>query len=394
MYQPITDPSGPPGLNLDILRLVCNYLGDVSDVLSFALTCSSLMEDAFRKRLSMSPVTLSNAQSVRIFHTFIFSNEPARAPCIYGLRLLVPFDNDVQVGDQYLVDLVKAAVHIQHLHFHTSISDVVYAAVAEATTLREVSAVCRSFQTRLGYHLTTFRSPLRSLRIEQIDPITRDNLPMSFFHEYLGHLAPALETLDLAYFTRVNIPPTSITTQFTAIRSLKLEARFGFDTLATLLRLFPNLDNRLVLGRRSSLDAGMREYPALREQNLEAQKTHVWPGLDWLACKVDMAFILALQCPIRRLDIEVPEHSAYHVKQYLADTLRPNFPTHLHLTLSFLDGLSVLDGLLTFEAAYRITHLAIAGEFRVDCTKGRTRHKHKEISWNRFFVRKQFRSTL
>ena len=77
--------------DFDILRAVCNYLGNASDVLSFALTCSSLTEDAFRKRLSMSPVTLSTAASVRIFYTFIFSNEPARAPCIYGLRLLVPF---------------------------------------------------------------------------------------------------------------------------------------------------------------------------------------------------------------------------------------------------------------------------------------------------------------
>ncbi|KAM5538306.1 hypothetical protein V8D89_007908 [Ganoderma adspersum] len=340
----------------------------------------------------MSPITLLNAESVHSFHTFIFSDEPAHAPYIYGLKLSVPFNySDVQVGDHFLVALMKAAVHIQYLYFnHTSISDPMCAAVAEATTLHKVHAVCHPSHVRiLGYYLTSFRSPLRSLQIEKIDSIFGNLLSLGFLYSRLIHLAPTLEALDLAgYHVELDIiqVPSSITPHFMAVRSLKFENTYtgNLDILAILLRLFPNLDNMLVLGCPSAYTR-MDNYPAMQEQNLEAQKAHAWPGLDWLACNIDTAVVLALQCPIRCLGIEVPEDSAYHVKQYLANILRHNFATHLHLSLSFLHGLSVLDGLLTFEAANRLTHLAIAGNFRVHRTKGKARYKHKEIPWNRVF---------
>ena len=117
--KPFADPAADerPQLNFDILRLVCNYLVDVSDVFSFALTCSALTEDSFRRRLRMSPVDLSNGNSLDQFHTFIFSNELSRAPCIYGLKLPIPYD-DPQVMVKpgffdHLVAILEVAVHVQ-----------------------------------------------------------------------------------------------------------------------------------------------------------------------------------------------------------------------------------------------------------------------------------------
>ena len=58
---------GQPRLNFDTLRLICNSLTNVSDVLSFALTCSTLKNDAFQRRLQMAPIILSNPEAVDKF---------------------------------------------------------------------------------------------------------------------------------------------------------------------------------------------------------------------------------------------------------------------------------------------------------------------------------------
>ncbi|KAM5538323.1 hypothetical protein V8D89_007925 [Ganoderma adspersum] len=347
----------------------------------------------------MSPITLSNGESVRIFHTFIFSNELARAPYIYGLKLPGPYDfrgrfgdhSLFQIMDDHLVALLRAAVCIQYLYFPTSTSDSIFASVAELTTLRELHAICNSFQRNFPFNLTAFRSPIRSLFIKEINPIV-GNISGGVLHRELSHFAPTLEALalELLHYFELNIMPSSITTQFTAVRSLKFnDFIFGFDSLAVLLRLFPNLDNTLDLGRFAA-NPGEEDYPALRERSKEAQRAHAWPCLDRLACDAVMAFVLALQCPVRRMDIEMTHLLPYYdidAKRYLVDALHHNCPTHLHLSLSFRYGLSVLDGLLPFEAAHRLTHLVIIADFNTGRIKWGARPKRKEIPWNRFFGR-------
>ncbi|KAM5538308.1 hypothetical protein V8D89_007910 [Ganoderma adspersum] len=216
-----------PRLNFDILHLVCNSLPDVTDVLSFAFTCSALTESAFKRRLRMSPVNLLKIESVDQFHTFIFSNQAARAPFIYGLRLPRPRLYDSQIQDKSrlqitknrLIALLEAAVHVQYIYLPTSTPEPLFDAVVKLTTVRE-----------------------------------------------LRHFAPTLKILDLDDFP-LNIPPSSITTPFLEVRSIKLKYTCSsiLEPLHVLVRLFPRLDNELVIvphpsnvyqGHITSLDDG------------------------------------------------------------------------------------------------------------------------------------------
>ena len=226
------DPHEQPCLNLDILLLVCNYIPDVSDVLSFALICSALTEDSFRRRLRMSPVDLSNGNSLDQFHAFIFSSQLSRAPCIYGLKLPCPHDDpQVMVKPGFfdrLAAILEAAVHIQYLNFPTSIINPVFDAVAKAATLRELWVFTDVYEQHLRTRLATFQSPLRCLHVDGSE-FVGDTISASYLHDHLSHLVPTREFLDLDEFP-IRIPPSSITTQFTAVRSLKVKTAFNSDS--------------------------------------------------------------------------------------------------------------------------------------------------------------------
>ncbi|KAM5538321.1 hypothetical protein V8D89_007923 [Ganoderma adspersum] len=389
--EPFTDPDEQPQLNFDILRLVCNYLIDVSDVLSFALTCSSLTEDSFRRRLRMSPVDLSNGRSLDRFHTFIFSNEPSRAPCIRGLKLPDPYEDPecreiIESGFfNRLWAVLEAAVRIQFLEFSTSISAFVFGAVAQANTVQELWVFADTYKQPLRTHLTAFRSPLRSLHVMGSE-LVGDVISARFLHDDLGHLAPTLESLDLDDFP-IRILPSSLTTQFTAVRSLKLKTSFSsdFHTLDVLLRLFPNLDDTLDLGRRLMGNIAEDEYDAFRERSKETQKRHSWSGLDKLVCDLPTAYLLALQCPIRRMDSEV-QHMSSHEYLYLADTLRHNGPRQLHIGLPLYDGFNMLDGMFPPEAAEKLTHLVVFADAGARYRCG-ARYKARNVHWDRLVGR-------
>ena len=292
--EPFADQDERPQLNFDILRLVCIYLIDVSDVLSFALTCSSLTEDSFRRRLRMSPVDLSNGNSLDRFHTFIFSNQPSRAPSIYGLKLPCPHDDPrVMIKDgcfDRLAEILEAAVHIQYLNFATSIINPVFDVVAKAATLRELWVFTDVYEQPLRTRLATFRSPLRTLLVDGSE-FVGDTISASYLHDHLSHLAPTLEFLDLDEFP-IRIPPSSVTTQFTAVRTLKVKTAFNSDSnpLDVLLRLFPRLDNTLDLGQ---LIGNIREedYLAFRERSKDAQKRRARRLTSWLSSAPSVAWI-------------------------------------------------------------------------------------------------------
>ncbi|KAM5538326.1 hypothetical protein V8D89_007928 [Ganoderma adspersum] len=338
----------------------------------------------------MSPITLPDNESVLSLHTFIFSDEPARASYIYGLKLPDPYAYEVQVIDRSIFDdrlvaILEAAVHIQYLHIPTSIMDPVFDAVMKLPTLREFHAVSQDTGRPLRRRLNTLRSPLRSICIEACDP-GGDNISAFFLHRHLSHLAPTLEALDLDFFL-LDIPPSFITTQFAVVRSLKFQAdyiSFDFHPMAILLHLFPNLDDTLVLGPFTTTFAD-DEFAALRARSEEEQKAHAWPGLDRLVCDAEWAFVYALQCPVRRMDIHVPRARG---NWCLSDTLRSNPPRHLHLSVkvSSREGWGVLDGLLPLEAADRLTHLVIVVEFEVR-RKWRAYLKRKRIPWSRLLDR-------
>ena len=291
----------------------------------------------------------------------------------------------MQIIDDRLVSLLEVAVHILYLYFPNSIGDLVFNATMKVTTLHELHAVCGTYQECMRIRLPTFRSPLQSLCIEEPSRLG-DNISAGFLHGRLSHLAPTLKALDLGYFS-LKILPSSITTPFTAVRSLKfmVDAISNFDGLDILLSLFPNLDNTLVLRQPFGSDLEEEIRLPLRARGEEAQRAHTWAKLDRLVCDAESAFVLALQCPIRRMDIQVYGPGA---TRYLADALRHNCPQHLHLSPSFRYGLGILDVLLPSEVVYRLTHLVIFAETEV-YHKLRARSRRKRVRWSRSFVRKQ-----
>ena len=363
-----------PELNFDVLRLICHQLTDVPDVLSFALTCPALSESAFQRRLSMAPVVLSRPQSVEMFHRFVFADPTSRAPYLYGLTLS-PRSNYTPNGDlrfqNYLIAILEAAVHLEYLDFRTTIGHRVCSLVAKMTTLRELALLSDASLPHphepeaLDSLLTTLRSPLQHLYVGDYE---MGLVSANVLHNRLSHFAPTLESLSLEEFS-FDVFPSSIATPFTAMRSLKISSvsyRFHSYQLVILLRLFPNLDSTLVLEGFGGPDD---QYPTLRQRNVEAQKDRAWSGLDRVVYNVKLAFVMALCCPILRMDIDDP--LVREETWYMTEVLRTNCPRRLSLPMRFIshDDLRGLDGLFPLEAAKALTHLVLFAELAVDLSR-------------------------
>ncbi|KAM5538324.1 hypothetical protein V8D89_007926 [Ganoderma adspersum] len=86
---------------------------------------------------------------------------------------------------------------------------------------------------------------------------------------------------------------------------------------------------------------------------------------------------MALQCPIRRMDVRVSRH---HGKQYLAPALRNNYPQHLRCAIPFNDGLGDLDELFPSEGADTLTHLIMWADLNI----GWPDVKHTQVPWSQF----------
>ena len=394
---------GQPRLNFDTLRLICNSLTNVSDVLSFALTCSTLKNDAFQRRLQMAPIILSNPEAVNKFFNFIFVDATARAPHIYGLKLpdlpytterVISLLHGVELPDPHhnveadnspphpindrLVALLEGAIHLKYLSLSTTVLEgPLLATVAKVSTLRELFLCGRYHRGPFLKLLTSLRAPLRHLHIEEY--ITGD-ITAGFLHSSLSHFAPTLEILELTDFP-LDISPSSVTIQFPAMRSLKAELVYGFEGLGLLLHLFPNLDDTLVI---KALAANDNDFPDFRQRSREAQRAHTWPSLDRVVCSAKGAFLLALQCPIRRMDLEGPI-SRQEDKQYLVEVLRHNSPRRLSFRLEVFRGLDTLDGLFPAEGADTLTHLVLCLSVQVECREGYVSEHNSH--WDRFSVR-------
>ncbi len=379
-------------LNFDVLRLICNDLTEVSDVLSFALTCSTLRKGALQRRLRMSPVVLRHPESIEALHRFIFADTTSRAPYLYGL-VLSP-DSDYAPKDDprfiiYLVAILEAATHLEYLYFPTKLGHPVCTAVTKMTSLRElvIYSDSGSFTQRkpeaLSSLITALRSPLQYLTIADHE---MHQISASFLHNNLRHFAPTLQSLILEDFD-FNISPSSVTTPFTAMRSLTLHCicQSDFYQLDVLLRLFPNLNDTLSLkGFMSTID----QYPTLRGQSQGAQRDYTWPGLDRVVYSARLAFLLALQCPIRCMDIDAPAH--LHETPYLTEALRDSCPRQLLLPIIFPghDDLQDLHGLFPPEATDKLTHLVMFAQIMIDLRRPPTGDECKCFSWAQFMVRR------
>ncbi|PIL31140.1 hypothetical protein GSI_05836 [Ganoderma sinense ZZ0214-1] len=370
---------GQPRLNFDTLRLICNSITDVSDVLSFALTCSALKADAFQRRLQMSPVILSTGpEAVEKFYSFIMADAAARAPHIYGLRLpRLEFTNAIEMTTaDRLVAILQRALHLKYLSLSTAGPEEpqLLAAVVKLSTLQELVLYCGYHESHYTKLLTTLRAPLRHLHIKEI---LQREMTASFVHNTLSHFAPTLESLELADFT-LDMSPSSVTTPFSALRSLKSTRIYDFDDLALLLRLFPNLDHALVM---EYLRPRSTDHPTIRERSKEAQKVHAWRGLDHVVMGNTMqAFLFALQCPIRVMDLD-HTITRSEAEEYLVDVLRHNSPRQLRIILD-VSGCDVA-GLFPAEAADRLTHLFLCLSFQLECRRGYEGRRDRQ-PWHQF----------
>ena len=289
-----------PLLNFDVLHLICNNLTKVSDVLSFALTCSALRKGALQRRLSMSPVALSSPDSVERFHRFIFADPTSRAPHLYGLSISPEFyyaEHEDPSCTEHLAAILEAATRLEYLYVPTSIILSVCTTIAKMTTIRELDvfsdsgALIQHEPEALNSLLAALRSPLEHLSITDHK---MGNMSAGFLQDHLFHLAPTLESLILGDSEfDFNISPSLVTTPFTALRSLEISAiyQIEFYRMDVLLRLFPNLDDSLILKCFTPL---VHQPLFLREQSKAAQKDYTWPGLDRVTLSATLAFMPAL----------------------------------------------------------------------------------------------------
>ena len=366
---------GNPRLDFDVLHLICNHLTDVPDVLSFALTCSMWTKPAFIRRLRMSPIDLSNVKSVNSFHRFIFADIAARAPYIHRLKLPDPHlfsfgaeDPQFQAMHRRLVDILQAAEHLKYLYIPTTtLLDPVLAAAARMTSLRELHIVFDGDRESPVRLLGTFRSPLRSLRIDKGSRPDNNRTSMKLLHDHLANFAPTLEVLELPD-VNFDISPSLVTTQFTAMRSFTtpfVESIKQF-MVEMLLQLFPNLDNTLALGflNQAYTESMENDYVNERNASKDAQKTRTWLGLRRLACDAELAFLMSLGCPFHRLDIRTLEF--YH-RPFIAPILRCSCPQILQLSITsrFGDQWDDLDSLFPREGVDPLTHLVLFADFEI-----------------------------
>ncbi|PIL31141.1 hypothetical protein GSI_05837 [Ganoderma sinense ZZ0214-1] len=383
------DSYGQPRLNFDVLRLICNDLAEVSDVLSFALTCSTLRKGALQRRLVMSSVVLSSPEAVERFHKFIFADQTSRAPYLYGLTFH-PYADYAPDGDprfqSCLIAILEVATRLEYLDFPTSIGDSVCSTVAKMTTLRELVVTSGSNASphdqynpeALGILLTALRSPLRHLLVADYE---QGQISLDFLHSHLVHFAPTLEFLKFGDLSS-NIFSFPVTTPFAAVRSLHISSVYQFSAygMDILLRLFPNLDDTLFL---KGFILRAEEYSGLRERNQEAQKEYTWPGLYRVTYNTPLAFTMALRCPIRCMDIYglVPEEA-----RYLTEVLRDNCPQQLLLPMALFshNHLQIVDRLFPPEAADRLTHLVLFFEIDINRRRQPSGQSNSNFSWDQF----------
>ena len=376
---------GQPRLNFDVLRYACNFITDVSDAFSLSLTCSDLRRVALQRRLWISPIILSTTLSIHMFHSFIFSDPAARAPYIYGLDF-ASFYYDAENEDtrnrsdaavRHIVTLLESATRLQYLQFQTAAGAQVLATAAKVASLRELIVLSGVYDDGATLHrfLSTLSSPLRRLCIETAVP---DDVRASMLHGSLAHLAPTLEVLQLEDFP-LDLSPSSVTTPFTAMRTLKIKAMSFVSRWYVRWGLFPRLET-LVVDYMDKRFVG-HDFAAARERSRDAQEPCTWSCLDHVVCEADIAYIMALECPIRRMDLTV---SSAQPLLRLRETLRHTCPRQLRLSLPFNSGLHAIEELFPSEMEANLTHLVIFADIDIQIIDTRPR---SDLSWIQFVVR-------
>ncbi|KAI1784014.1 hypothetical protein LXA43DRAFT_1101865 [Ganoderma leucocontextum] len=367
-----------PQLNVDVLAIACEFLSDVSDILAFALTCSSLRPIATQCLLAMHPVLLTGGESVRRFHAFLFADPPARTPHVRALDIRLPVSTKPshqaaeQSGDASLfLNILNSSSNLQHVcvtcdrHLSQGSDDL--------HVFRRGIAALQSLHSLSVYGLTIYalaplraiRSPLRILHLhcQKMQPglwVPYQAVDPAALEWFLPNLVPTFQKLELKPFMvepdliqaqfgfNVPLPSVFSMTQYPSVRSLSVPSFFGKPLLGHLQHLFPALDGRLYLGRLDSIVG--------QDINEDGpSSSSAWKKLDAVVCHAQMFYVLGLRCPIRLVMLD---HCAEHELRYITEALSENPVPRLKLTLG-LRGLAVSDGLFPPELAERLTHLTL-----------------------------------
>ena len=357
-----------PLLNVDVLAIACEFLTDVSDVLSMALTSSSVHLVAVKWLLRMRPVYLKSGPSISQFHRFLFADPAVRAPHLRALHIDLRQPGQPQDQEQdcsLLVDILSTCQRLEHLTVafqNDSIPTIddprFLPAITALPTLHSFSVRSTSLDALPLF--SQFRTSLRMAAIHFCDVSGPSRSP-AFLAKFIPPVvANALEKLDLDMLV---ITPTldnriPANKPYPAIRSLSVRILGGKPLLSHLQHLFPALDGTLDLVWNGMLYPG-DTYDLLRTENQHSQEclgvaSRAWKKLDRVVCDPKLLYTLGLRCPIRHAMLHC--HSAAQ-HRYAGAALRSNPVPRLKLTLHH--PLASLDGLFPPELGGTLTHLTL-----------------------------------
>ncbi len=400
-----------PRLNVDVLAIVSDFIANVSDVLSFSLLCSSIRPIATRRLLSMRPIALTEYNTVKKLHTFLFADaftRRARAPHIVALHIESPdidIDQDEdspQIANQepsfasLLVDIINSCPQLRHVSmesFEDNYTDgrSIVVAIAALQNLRSLTITGDGWSTHSLYLVREASSHIRKLVFHS----TYVGYPI-MLEEFLPHLAPTLQELELICFRVLPVHdivslmddahPFLDRMQYPTIRSLSVYRFRGPPLLDRLRYLFPAIDGTLDLGVFDT-HSNRHPYDDIRAANQCAQEgspPHSWKKLDWLICDPLMLYVLALRCPIRLIMLDEGSADALH---YATDALRDNPVPRLKLTLKY--ERSMLQGIFSPELAGTLSHLTLCLVYDNDSRSMSRAYTDDfaQLSWDNFLVR-------
>ncbi|PIL30185.1 hypothetical protein GSI_07763 [Ganoderma sinense ZZ0214-1] len=398
-------------LNVDVVAIVCEFFNDLSDVLSFSLTCSTFHRVAIRRLLSMRPVDLKGGTSTRKFYDFLLAEAHThRAPLIRALNI------DIKIGSpethqaaqqndaSILLDILSACAQIQFLSIPVqparySITDYphVVAAIGALRNLRSLSVHVWLARQLALFHAVN--APVRKISRHSMlssDPEVRGRWSSSILEEFLPRFAPTLEKLELNKFItdEDSAPSVFDMTQYPAVRSLSVGSISGTPRLDHLQRLFPALAGTLSLGRLDlkfsflpSEDTRFEILTNMRAENEQAQErlgSRAWKKVDRVICDARMFYVLRLRYPIRLVMLDsclASGGDSRYARYALRENPAPRLKLSMVLDSSTLTGLGEI---FSPELTGMLTHLTLCLVYANDflCTTAAQAEAFATIRWN------------
>ena len=402
-------------LNLDVLMVVCSFLTDVSDLLAFSSTCSSLRPGAIRWMLQTCCICLTSANAtVQQFHFFLSADLLARAPHVRALTIVrsQPPSNTADRSKvnpvPLMVDILTSCGNIETIDLFLDDSFTGYdsnlpivSAIADMQNIRSLSV--KGLPRNSLVLLREVRSPLRNLAIRFPPRANRSSFwSPHALAEFLPRFALTLEELEVASFIvdpdaiqtvqRIVTPSIFSTTQYSLVRSLSIGSFLGKPLLDHLQHLFPALDGTLSIHNIITLTSE-DAYAHIRTTNQHAQgsdgnSSHspAWMKLNRVICGPLTFYLLGLCCPVRLVRID---RCSSHALRYATDALRENPVPRLTLSLLLGGLLQGLDELFSAELAGTLTHLTLDLVYTHEGGKGKDPGAHTiaTLPWSHFLVR-------